>query len=170
MSHTYVSQSERQYPQWWRPFSPQAIDFLTNAQSQNYLVSLLPFSANGGSSETGRPTIRSAGWFATPARRFWSGCIRGGRNNIMRPAVQWLWGRTGTNSFLLGHASVQTTERYIGCKHKVQDAVNDRLGISVASDTACKGVRPCLFGDLGDSVLYHSLFGLASGERFWGRL
>ena len=38
--------------------------------------------------------------------------------------------------FLLGHASVQTTERYIGSKQKLQDAVNDRLGISVASDTA----------------------------------
>jgi integrase len=36
--------------------------------------------------------------------------------------------------FLLGHASVQTTERYVGCKQKLQDAVNDRLGISVASD------------------------------------
>ena len=38
--------------------------------------------------------------------------------------------------FLLGHASVQTTERYIGSKQKLQDAVNDRLGISVASDAA----------------------------------
>jgi len=38
--------------------------------------------------------------------------------------------------FLLGHASVQTTERYIGSKQKLQDAVNDRLGISVASDSA----------------------------------
>lgn len=38
--------------------------------------------------------------------------------------------------FLLGHASVQTTERYVGCKQKLQDAVNDRLGISVASDAA----------------------------------
>jgi integrase len=38
--------------------------------------------------------------------------------------------------FLLGHASVQTTERYIGSKQKLQDAVNDRLGISVASNTA----------------------------------
>jgi integrase len=37
--------------------------------------------------------------------------------------------------FLLGHASVQTTERYIGSKQKLQDAVNDRLGISVAADT-----------------------------------
>jgi integrase len=38
--------------------------------------------------------------------------------------------------FLLGHASVQTTERYIGSKQKLQDAVNDRLGISVASEPA----------------------------------
>ncbi len=38
--------------------------------------------------------------------------------------------------FLLGHASVQTTERYIGSKQKLQDAVNDRLGISVANDRA----------------------------------
>jgi integrase len=36
--------------------------------------------------------------------------------------------------FLLGHASVQTTERYIGSKQKLQDAVNDRLGISVVSN------------------------------------
>jgi integrase len=38
--------------------------------------------------------------------------------------------------FLLGHASFQTTERYIGSKQKFQDAVNDRLGLSVARDTA----------------------------------
>jgi len=34
------------------------------------------------------------------------------------------------------HASVQTTERYIGSKQKLQDAVNDPLEISVASDSA----------------------------------
>ena len=31
--------------------------------------------------------------------------------------------------FLLGHVSVQTTERYIGCKQRLKVAVNDRLGI-----------------------------------------
>ncbi len=31
--------------------------------------------------------------------------------------------------FLLGHASIQTTERYIGCKQKLRNAVNDRIGI-----------------------------------------
>jgi len=31
--------------------------------------------------------------------------------------------------FLLGHVSIQTTEQYLGCKQKLQQAVNDRLGI-----------------------------------------
>jgi site-specific recombinase XerD len=31
--------------------------------------------------------------------------------------------------FLLGHVSIHTTERYLGCKQKLRIAVNDRLGI-----------------------------------------
>jgi len=31
--------------------------------------------------------------------------------------------------FLLGHVSIQTTERYLGCKQKLRVAVNDRIGI-----------------------------------------
>jgi site-specific recombinase XerD len=31
--------------------------------------------------------------------------------------------------FLLGHVSVQTTERYLGCKQKLSQAVNDNLGL-----------------------------------------
>jgi site-specific recombinase XerD len=38
--------------------------------------------------------------------------------------------------FLLGHASVQTTERYIGSKQTLQDAVNDRFEIPAAPDAA----------------------------------
>jgi integrase len=38
--------------------------------------------------------------------------------------------------FLLDHASVQTTEHYIGCKQNLREAVNDRFGISVACDAA----------------------------------
>ena len=30
---------------------------------------------------------------------------------------------------LLGHVSVQTTERYLGCKQRLREAVNDRIGI-----------------------------------------
>ena len=31
--------------------------------------------------------------------------------------------------FLLGHVSIQTTERYLGCKQRIRSAVNDRIGI-----------------------------------------
>jgi site-specific recombinase XerD len=31
--------------------------------------------------------------------------------------------------FLLGHNSVQTTERYLGCKQRFREAVNDGIGI-----------------------------------------
>jgi integrase len=34
--------------------------------------------------------------------------------------------------FLLGHVSIQTTERYLGCKQKLRIAVNDKLGIEPA--------------------------------------
>ena len=35
--------------------------------------------------------------------------------------------------FLLGHASVQTTERYLGCKQRLSEAVNDRIGLGFQS-------------------------------------
>jgi site-specific recombinase XerD len=31
--------------------------------------------------------------------------------------------------FLLGHMSVETTERYLGCKQRLRNAVNDRIGL-----------------------------------------
>jgi site-specific recombinase XerD len=31
--------------------------------------------------------------------------------------------------FLLGHVSIQTTERYLGCKQRLQNAVNDKIGL-----------------------------------------
>src|SRR5215471_2804252 len=34
--------------------------------------------------------------------------------------------------FLLGHASVQTTERYLGCKQRLRHAVNDAIGLEDA--------------------------------------
>jgi hypothetical protein len=31
--------------------------------------------------------------------------------------------------FLLGHVSVQTTVKYLGCQQRLRGAVNDRIGI-----------------------------------------
>ena len=36
--------------------------------------------------------------------------------------------------FLLGHVSIQTTERYLGCKQRLRDAVNDRIGIETEAN------------------------------------
>ncbi len=35
--------------------------------------------------------------------------------------------------FLLGHVSIQTTERYLGCKQRLRGAVNDQIGIGPES-------------------------------------
>ena len=35
--------------------------------------------------------------------------------------------------FLLGHVSVQTTERYLGCTQRIASAVNDEIGIEPSS-------------------------------------
>jgi hypothetical protein len=41
----------------------------------------------------------------------------------MPPEANW------SKSSLLGHVSIQTTERYVGCKQRIQGAVNDKIGI-----------------------------------------
>ena len=38
--------------------------------------------------------------------------------------------------FLLGHVSIQTTERYFGCKQRIRSAMNDRLGIEPRTESA----------------------------------
>jgi site-specific recombinase XerD len=30
---------------------------------------------------------------------------------------------------LLGHVAVETTERYLGCKQRLRQAVNDKIGL-----------------------------------------
>ena len=41
----------------------------------------------------------------------------------------WRGGELEQIQFLLGHASVQTTERYLGCKQRFRHAVNDTLSV-----------------------------------------
>jgi site-specific recombinase XerD len=38
-------------------------------------------------------------------------------------------GELEQTQFLLGHVSIQTTDRYLGCKQKLRFAVNDKLGV-----------------------------------------
>jgi integrase len=41
-------------------------------------------------------------------------------------------GRRRQIQFLLGHVSVQTTERYLGCTQRIAAAVNDKIGTEPA--------------------------------------
>src|SRR5450759_2967699 len=78
-------------------------------------------------------------WYAVRRRACQAGISNLAPHDLRRTCARLCHGCGGELEqiqFLLGHASVQTTERYIGSKQKLQDAVNDRLGISVASDTA----------------------------------
>jgi hypothetical protein len=70
--------------------------------------------------------------------------------------------------FLLGHVSIQTTERYLGCKQKLRVAVNDRVGIEPdARDRYCRqadaSVRPGRLSGT-DKDLARETRGLAAAE------
>jgi hypothetical protein len=67
-------------------------------------------------------------------------CVRAGASqdivsfmNDVELTEEWLCHQAGGEleqiQFLLGHVSVQTTERYLGCKQRFHNAVNDRMGI-----------------------------------------
>jgi YXWGXW repeat-containing protein len=63
----------------------------------------------------GQPICREDGYIWTPG--YWAYGDDG---------YYWV---PGTWQFLLGHVSVQTTERYWGCKQRLREAVNDRIGL-----------------------------------------
>jgi hypothetical protein len=51
---------------------------------------------------------------------------------VARPVRGWRrldGGELEQIQFLLGHVSVETTERYLGCKQRLRGAVNDRIGL-----------------------------------------
>lgn len=45
------------------------------------------------------------------------------------PACPDVGGELDQIQFLPGHASIQTIEEYLGCKQRLNDEVNDRIGI-----------------------------------------
>ena len=69
--------------------------------------------------------VRPSG--ASSRRHRQAGAARSSTN--LRQSVPPGGGELDQIQFLLGHVSVQTTERYLGCNQKLRSAVNDRLGI-----------------------------------------
>jgi hypothetical protein len=80
-----------------------------------------------------------SGAIATPSTNSWIGTAP---NRGFHSARQWSFGigccraaggELEQIQFLLGHVSVQTTERYLGCTQRIAAAVNDKIGIEPAS-------------------------------------
>jgi len=70
---------------------------------------------------------------SSPQRREWRAshpttCVGRARAYVGRAG-----GELEQIQFLLGHVSVQTTERYLGCTQRIAAAVNDKIGIEPAS-------------------------------------
>jgi site-specific recombinase XerD len=53
--------------------------------------------------------------------------------------------------FLLGHASVQTTERYLGCKQNLGQPVNDRFALNIVVSSTSAGPTTASQGTLRES-------------------
>jgi integrase len=69
-----------------------------------------------------------------------AGCSKCGRDGVAPPDLRRTCARLCHEAggeleqiqFLLGHVSVQTTERYLGCKQRLRNAVNDKIGLEPA--------------------------------------
>ena len=59
--------------------------------------------------------------------------------------------------FLLGHVSVQTTEKYLGCKQRLREAVNDKIGIEPSLDgsghSSCNPINRNLADSRGQAAV-----------------
>ena len=68
--------------------------------------------------------------------------------------------------FLLGHVSVQTTEKYLGCKQRLREAVNDQIGIEPGSEKMCR-IRPIRPVDFRLGPSWRLQAQREPGERTW---
>jgi hypothetical protein len=68
--------------------------------------------------------------------------------------------------FLLGHVSIQTTERYLACKQRLSRAVNDKLGIEPGS--GFQSLRFPAMGRPGSARHLATRIDLFLAERFGG--
>jgi integrase len=83
-------------------------------------------------SRASRPRTCQDGWDVVRAAAARAGSDKLAPHDLRRTCARLCHlagGELDQIQFLLGHVSIQTTERYLGCKQKLRIAVNDRLGI-----------------------------------------
>ena len=59
-------------------------------------------------------------------------CYRAGGRDLRRTCARLCHqagGELEQIQFLLRHVSIETTERYLGCKQRFRNAVNDKIGL-----------------------------------------
>ena len=87
----------------------------------------------------GRGITQNVVWYVVKTcwREGWPGAYRSTRFAAdLREAVPQHGGELEQIQFLLGHASVQTTERHLGCKQNLRHPVNDLFHLEVIA-AAC---------------------------------
>ena len=98
-----------------------------------HYTSLSPSSLNKGSAVWGEGVDERAVWTIVQANA--RGLVDAGKlgpHDLRRTCAKLCRGSGGDLEqiqLLLGHASIQTTERYLGTKQNLSQAVNDRLGL-----------------------------------------
>lgn len=79
------------------------------------------------------PKKSSGAWFESALQR---PILKGWRRTIYGARLcHESGGELEQIQFLLGHVSVQTTERYLGCKQRLREAVNDKIGLETVRST-----------------------------------
>ncbi|MFL6353679.1 MAG: hypothetical protein ACJ74Z_17765, partial [Bryobacteraceae bacterium] len=70
-----------------------------------------------------------------------------------------LQGELDQIQFLFGRNSLQTIQRYLGCKHRLRSAVHENLGLKPQSETFIEG-------DLAFRIWLTVRIGVSEGVRY----
>jgi integrase len=97
-------------------------------QSKHAVLNSLP--AKTSQESYGHAIDEFISWYCSEPRR--AGILNLAPHDLRRTCARLCHlagGELEQIQFLLGHVSVQKTERYLGCKQKLRHAVNDKLGL-----------------------------------------
>jgi site-specific recombinase XerD len=103
--------------------------------SEHYIGQVVSSGAQNGEG-LGREATEKAVWHVVREYAKKAGIDKLAPHDLRRTCARLCYAAGGELEqiqFLLGHVSIQTTERYLGCKQRIQGAVNDKIGIEPPS-------------------------------------